>query len=82
MIGGEYWVTFKQCQSLGGKVKKGAKSVPIIFYTQCTYEDKTTKEEKQYFKNDDNYYSTPFHEIIHGTGHKNQLCRKNVKTEK
>ncbi|HEX5033178.1 MAG TPA: zincin-like metallopeptidase domain-containing protein [bacterium] len=27
-----YWVTFKQCQSLGGRVKKGEKGTPIIFW--------------------------------------------------
>ena len=27
-----YWVTFKQCKDLGGKVKKGAKGTLVIFW--------------------------------------------------
>jgi antirestriction protein ArdC len=28
-----YWATFKQVADLGGRVKKGEKSTPIIYYT-------------------------------------------------
>lgn len=27
-----YWLTFKQCQGLGGRVKKGEKGTPIVFW--------------------------------------------------
>jgi antirestriction protein ArdC len=27
-----YWLTFKQCESLGGHVKRGSKSMPVIFW--------------------------------------------------
>lgn len=33
------WMTFKQAQLKGWKVKKGAKSTPCIFYTQSTKEE-------------------------------------------
>jgi antirestriction protein ArdC len=28
-----YWITYKQAQSLGGNVRKGEKSTPIVFYS-------------------------------------------------
>lgn len=46
--GGEY-ITFNQCKAEGGKVKKGAKSMPVVFWKQIVVEDTdpTTGEKKQ-----------------------------------
>ena len=30
--GSPYWLTFKQCSELGGKVVKGSKSTPVVFW--------------------------------------------------
>lgn len=30
--GSPWWLTFKQCESLGGHVKRGSKSAPVIFW--------------------------------------------------
>ena len=43
---GEY-LTFKQCQQEGGKVKKGEKAQMIVFWKWMTVEDEETKEEKE-----------------------------------
>ena len=40
------WVTYKQAVELGGKVKKGEKSVRCIFYKPLKIEDEETQEEK------------------------------------
>ena len=37
-----YWLTFKQCSGLGGKVKKGSKSAMIIFWMFLEKENKET----------------------------------------
>ena len=44
--GGEY-VTFKQCQQEGGRVKKGAKAQMIVFWKWIETEDKETHEKKE-----------------------------------
>jgi antirestriction protein ArdC len=41
-----YFVTYKQAASLGGKVIKGEKGFPIIFWKFLKIEDKETREEK------------------------------------
>lgn len=45
-----YWISFKQCKDLGGHIKAGEKSTPVIFWKQSKYvkEDETTgaQEEK------------------------------------
>lgn len=41
---GEY-LTFKQCESLGGKVKKGEKSNMIVFFTFSEHKEKDTNGE-------------------------------------
>ena len=43
---GEY-VTFKQCQQEGGKVRKGEKSQMIVFWKWLTVKDVETDEEKE-----------------------------------
>ena len=43
---GEY-VTYKQCQQEGGKVKSGEKSQIIVFWKWMMVEDEETKEEKE-----------------------------------
>lgn len=47
-----YFLTFNQCQQQGGKIKAGAKSVPIVYFDfipskweKVTTKDKTTGEE-------------------------------------
>jgi antirestriction protein ArdC len=55
---GNYWLGFKQAQSMGGKVKKGEHGTPIIVCCPFskTEKDKRTGEEKEihgnYFKTD------------------------------
>ena len=44
--GGEY-VTFKQCQQEGGKVKKGEKSRLVVFWKWIEQEDEETGEKKE-----------------------------------
>ncbi len=44
--GGEY-VTFKQCQQEGGKVKKGEKAGMVVFWKFIEQEDEETGEKKQ-----------------------------------
>lgn len=39
------WLTFNQIQSLGGKIKKGAKAGMVVFYTKYTYTKKTESED-------------------------------------
>ena len=43
---GEY-LTFKQCQQAGGKVKKGAKSSMVVFWKFIEQEDEETHEKKE-----------------------------------
>ncbi len=43
---GEY-LTFKQCQAAGGKVKKGAKSCMVVFWKWIEQEDEETGEKKE-----------------------------------
>jgi antirestriction protein ArdC len=42
---GEY-LTFHQCKSLGGKIKKDEKSTPIVFYKMLEIEDKEHLDEE------------------------------------
>lgn len=41
-----FWGTYKQIESLGGKVKKGEKGTPIVFYTMLEKEAKDSKEKE------------------------------------
>ena len=40
------WLTFRQAQNLGGRIKKGAKATCVIFYKKITVEDEKTEEER------------------------------------
>lgn len=40
-----YWLTFNQCKNLGGTVKKGSKSTPIIFFNVIEKENKDADKE-------------------------------------
>ena len=44
----EYWLTFKQCKSLKGKIVKGSKSTPVIFwkFLDGKIDDVTGKADK------------------------------------
>jgi antirestriction protein ArdC len=46
-----YWVTFRQIQNLGGKVKKGEKSRSVVYWNFRRFKDE---------KNDDKVISIPF----------------------
>ena len=41
------WLTFKQCQEEGGRVRKGEKSRFVVFWKFVTMKDDETDEEKQ-----------------------------------
>jgi antirestriction protein ArdC len=42
-----HWLTFRQAIQLGGSVKKGEKSCPVVFWKQTTIEDKETHEPQK-----------------------------------
>ena len=42
-----FWLTYKQAQGLGGYVKKGEKSCPIVFWTWLEMEHQKTGEKKR-----------------------------------
>lgn len=42
-----FWLTFRQASQLGGMVRKGEKSCPVVFWKSMKIEDKTSGEEKQ-----------------------------------
>jgi len=44
----QYWLTFNQCKKLGGKIKKGSKGTPVIFWNwfDKEVENKATGEKK------------------------------------
>ena len=41
------WLTFKQCQEEGGRIRKGEKSRFVVFWKFVTMKDEETDEEKQ-----------------------------------
>jgi antirestriction protein ArdC len=41
------WLTFRQAIQLGGNVKKGEKSCPVVFWKQMQIEDKETEEQRK-----------------------------------
>ena len=41
------WLTLRQANQLGGTVKKGEKSCPVVFWKQMQIEDKETEESKR-----------------------------------
>ncbi len=42
-FGSPYWLTFNQCKSLGGYVKRGEKGTQVILLKPCTREDKESR---------------------------------------
>jgi len=42
-----YWLSFKQAQEKGGRVRKGEKGTPVIFWKRYATEDKQTGEAKE-----------------------------------
>ena len=42
-----FWLTFRQALQLGGTVRKGEKSCPVVFWKQATVEDKETREPQK-----------------------------------
>lgn len=42
-----FWLTFLQVKQLGGTVRKGEKSCPVVFWKQHTLEDEESGETKQ-----------------------------------
>jgi len=41
----DFWLTFKQAQQQGGRVRKGEKSTPVVFWKQVNRTDPQTDEE-------------------------------------
>lgn len=42
-----FWLTFRQALQLGGSVRKGEKSCPVVFWKQTTLEDKESGEPQK-----------------------------------
>ena len=42
-----FWLTFRQALQLGGAVRKGEKSCPVVFWKQTTLEDKESGEQQK-----------------------------------
>ena len=42
-----HWLTFRQALELGGNVKKGEKSCPVVFWKQLKIEDKEKEEQRK-----------------------------------
>jgi antirestriction protein ArdC len=41
-----FWLTFRQALQLGGSVRKGEKSCPVVFWKQTTIEDKESGDQQ------------------------------------
>jgi len=42
-----HWLTFRQALQLGGNVKKGEKSCPVVFWKRMQIEDEETEEQRR-----------------------------------
>jgi antirestriction protein ArdC len=42
-----FWLTFRQALQLGGSVRKGEKSCPVIFWNQTTFDDNESGEPQK-----------------------------------
>lgn len=42
-----YWLTFKQCNDLGGRVRKGSKGMPVVYWNWIEKDDKETGKPKK-----------------------------------
>ena len=45
--GSPYWLTFNQAKKLGGTIRKGEKSTPVVFWKLLEKEDEKTGEKKE-----------------------------------
>jgi antirestriction protein ArdC len=52
-----YFLTFKQIKDLGGKLKKGAKSIPIVFWKPFEVENEDGKDETRFLLRYSNVFS-------------------------
>ena len=43
----DYWVTYKQAQSVGAQVRKGSVGVPVVYFSPLEITDKVTDEVKK-----------------------------------
>jgi antirestriction protein ArdC len=43
----EYWLTYKQAQTLGGEVRKGSKGVPVVYWAPTKYVTKEKPEDEK-----------------------------------
>jgi antirestriction protein ArdC len=43
----DYWVTYKQAQSVGAQVRKGSVGVPVVYFSPLEVTDKVTDEVKK-----------------------------------
>ena len=43
----DYWVTYKQAQSVGAQVRKGAVGVPVVYFSPLEVTDKVTGDSKK-----------------------------------
>jgi antirestriction protein ArdC len=42
-----FWLTYRQVNQLGGKVKRGEKACPVVFWKRYTFEEKDTKMQME-----------------------------------
>ena len=68
------YVTFNQCQELGGKIKKGAKSLPIIYWNRWNKAEKRPAEEGD--NPDDCYAFLKFYNVFEVMAQTEGLERK------
>lgn len=80
-----YWLTFKECSDLGGKVKKGEHSTMIIFWTFVKVQNPDNEEDKEKLVPFLRYYNVfnvrqceglnvPECEPVEGTNHIIEKC--------
>ncbi|WP_029543790.1 ArdC-like ssDNA-binding domain-containing protein [Selenomonas sp. AB3002] len=68
------YVTFNQCQELGGKIKKGAKSLPIVYWNRWNKVEKRPAEEGD--NPDDCYAFLKFYNVFEVMAQTEGLERK------
>ena len=68
------YVTFNQCHELGGKIKKGAKSLPIIYWNRWNKAEKRPAEEGD--NPDDCYAFLKFYNVFEVMAQTEGLERK------
>jgi antirestriction protein ArdC len=75
-----YWVTYRQAQHLGGQVRKGERSTPVIYWkwrtpAYCPGLDRVLLPHLSQFEDAHAYYYALYHELVHSTGHPRRLKR-------